>query len=70
MTTSASATRVPEAEISGAHAVRQLDIGLAHVAAGRIDEAIAAYQRGLAVAENGPPGFVAVETIAKAGVNT
>jgi len=39
MTTTASATRVPEAEISGAHAVRQLDIGLAHVAAGRIDEA-------------------------------
>jgi tetratricopeptide (TPR) repeat protein len=65
MTTSASATRVPEVEISGAHAVRQLDMALAHVAAGRIDEAIAAYQRGLAVAENGPPGFVAVETIAK-----
>jgi tetratricopeptide (TPR) repeat protein len=69
MTTSASATRVPEAEISGAHAVRQLDMGLAHVAAGRIDEAMAAYQRGLAVAENGPAGCVAVETVSKLHAN-
>ena len=28
-------------------------------------EAIAAYRRGLAVAENGPPGFVTVETVSE-----
>src|ERR1700686_4719538 len=62
MTTSVSATRISDAEISGAHAGRYLHVGQEHYAAGRIDQAIAAYQRGLAVAENGPPGFVSVET--------
>jgi Flp pilus assembly protein TadD/glutathione synthase/RimK-type ligase-like ATP-grasp enzyme len=65
MTTSASAARIPAAEISGAHAARYLQVGREHYAAGRIDEAIAALQRGLAVAENRPSGFVAPETVAE-----
>ena len=65
MTTSVSATRVPGAEISGAHAARYLHAGLEHYAAGRIDQAISAYRRGLAVAGNGPPGFVTVETVSQ-----
>ena len=63
MTTSALAARIPVAEISGAHAARYLHVGKEHSAAGRLDEAIAAYRRGLAVAENGPPGFVSTETV-------
>jgi tetratricopeptide (TPR) repeat protein len=65
MTTSASAARIPAADISGAHAARYLHVGREHYAAGRIDEAIATFRRGLAVAENGPPGFVATETVAE-----
>jgi tetratricopeptide (TPR) repeat protein/glutathione synthase/RimK-type ligase-like ATP-grasp enzyme len=65
MTTSASAARIPAAEISGAHAARYLHAGKELSAAGRIDDAIAAYRRGLAVAENGPPGFVSTETVAE-----
>ncbi len=65
MTTTVSATRIPDAEISGAHAARHLHAGLEHYAAGRIDQAISAYRRGLAVAENGPPGFVTVETVSQ-----
>jgi tetratricopeptide (TPR) repeat protein len=65
MTTSVSATRIPDAEISGAQAGRYLHVGQEHYAAGRIDQAIAAYQRGLAVAENGSPGFVSVETVSQ-----
>ena len=65
MTTSALAARIPVAEISGAHAARYLHVGKEHSAAGRIDDAIAAYRRGLAVAENGPPGVVSTETVAE-----
>ncbi len=65
MTTSASAIRIDGAEISGAHATHYLHAGLEHYAAGRIDQAMSAYRRGLAVAENGPPGFVTVETISQ-----
>jgi tetratricopeptide (TPR) repeat protein len=65
MTTSASATRMPGSEISGAHAARYLHTGLEHYAAGRIDQAIAAYRRGLAVAGNGQGGFASVETVSQ-----
>ena len=44
-------------------AARQLRIGLEHYAAGRIDEAIATYQCGLAAAGNEPPGLGSVETV-------
>jgi hypothetical protein len=45
--TPAPATHRSNAEITP-YAVRQLQLGLKHYAAGRIDEAIDAYQRGLA----------------------
>jgi tetratricopeptide (TPR) repeat protein len=61
----ALATRLPDAEIASSHVVRQLHIGLEHYAAGRIEEAFAAYQRGLTAVENESPGFVPVETIAE-----
>jgi tetratricopeptide (TPR) repeat protein len=44
-------------------AARQLRIGLQHYAAGGIEEAIAAYQIGLAAAQNGPSGNRSVEII-------
>ena len=61
----ALATRLPDAEIVSSHVVRQLQIGLEHYAAGRIKDAIAAYQRGLTAVENESPGYVPVETIAE-----
>ena len=65
MTTSASAIRMPGSEISDAQAERCLHAGLEHYAAGTVDQAAAAYRRGLAVAESGPPGFVSVETVSQ-----
>ena len=65
MTTSASAARIPVAGISGAKAARYLHAGREHYAAGRIDEAIAAFRCGLALVENGPSGFVSAETVAE-----
>jgi tetratricopeptide (TPR) repeat protein len=53
------------AEITDAQAVQQLKIGLENRAAGRIDEAIAAYQSGLFVAANEPPGLVSLETVSE-----
>jgi hypothetical protein len=44
----ALATGLPDTEIADAYAARQLHIGLEYYTAGRIDEAIAAYQQGLA----------------------
>ncbi len=57
------ATRLPEADIAGSFVARQLRMGVEHYNAGRNDEAIAAYQCGLAAAENETPGSIAVETI-------
>ncbi len=65
MTTSVAAARIPVAETSGADAVRCLQAGLEHYAVGRIGEAMIAYRHGLAVAEDGPPGFVSTETVAE-----
>jgi len=64
MTATALATDVPYAEIAASFAARQLQIGVEHYAAGRIEQAIASYQRGLAGVENEPAGAVSVETIA------
>jgi len=65
----AFASRPADVEIEGPDAGRQLSIGLEHHAAGRIDDAIRAYQRGLAVIESKPPGFVATETISELHAN-
>jgi tetratricopeptide (TPR) repeat protein len=59
----APSTRLPDAEIASPYAVGQLKIGLEHYAAGRIDEAIDAYQRGLAGVEQELPGSLSVDTI-------
>ena len=59
----ASAASLPDAEPAGSHAVRRLHIGLEHRAAGRIEQAIAAYQAGLAVVANEPPA--SVETVSE-----
>ena len=61
----ASAASLPDAEPAGSHAVRQLHIGLQHRAAGRIEQAIAAYQEGLAVIGNEPAGCVSIETVSE-----
>lgn len=61
----ALASSLPDAETAGSHAVRQLHIGLEHRAAGRIEQAIAAYQDGLASVGNEPPGRVSVETVSE-----
>jgi tetratricopeptide (TPR) repeat protein/glutathione synthase/RimK-type ligase-like ATP-grasp enzyme len=63
MTANASATGLPDAAASSA--ARQLRIGLEHDAAGRNDEAIAAYRHGLAAIENEPAGDRSVETISE-----
>ena len=64
MTATALATGLPDVDIGVSFVARQLRIGLEYYTAGRIDDAIAAYQRGLAAAENEPPGSVSVATIA------
>jgi tetratricopeptide (TPR) repeat protein len=63
MTATALATGLPDADIGVAFVARQLRIGLEHYAAGRIDDAIAAYQRGLTAAENEAPGSIPVGII-------
>jgi tetratricopeptide (TPR) repeat protein len=65
MTAAASATSPRAADIAGSFIARQLGIGLEGYAAGRLEEAIAAYQRGLAAAEKELPGEVPVETISE-----
>ena len=65
MTATASATFLPDADIAGSFVARQLRIGLEYYAAGGIDEAIAAYQRGLAEVANEPPGSASAETISE-----
>jgi tetratricopeptide (TPR) repeat protein len=54
---------VPDIEFAGPDAARQLHIGLEHYGAGRIKEAIEAYQRGLASVESESPGTISVETV-------
>jgi tetratricopeptide (TPR) repeat protein len=55
----------PDAEAAGPLAARQLRIGLEHYSVGRTEEAIAAFQLGLAAVGKEPPGAVSVETISE-----
>jgi hypothetical protein len=50
MTATALATGLPDADIGVPFVARQLRIGLEYYTAGRIDDAITAYQTGLAAA--------------------
>ena len=64
MTVTALATGLPDADIGVSSVARQLRIGLEYYTAGRINEAISAYQTGLTTAENEPHGSIPVGTIA------
>ncbi len=63
MTATASATHPRDDDDS--FVARQLRIGLEHYAAGAISAAIAAYQLGLAAAENDPAGRASVNTVSE-----
>jgi tetratricopeptide (TPR) repeat protein len=63
MPAAALATSLPDADIAGSLALRQLHTGIELRAAGSTDEAIAAFRRGLAIVGHAPPGSVSVETI-------
>jgi tetratricopeptide (TPR) repeat protein len=62
MTATASATHPRDDD---SFVARQLRIGIEHYAAGAISEAIAAYQLGLAAAENDPAGHASVNTVSE-----
>jgi tetratricopeptide (TPR) repeat protein len=64
MTAAALATSLPDADGAASLVTQQLRIGSEYYAAGRIEEAIAAYQAGLAAALNQSPGCVSQEMIA------
>jgi tetratricopeptide (TPR) repeat protein len=64
MTAAALATSLRDADGAASPVALQLRIGSEYYAAGRIEEAIAAYQAGLAAALNESPGGVSDETIA------
>jgi tetratricopeptide (TPR) repeat protein/glutathione synthase/RimK-type ligase-like ATP-grasp enzyme len=63
MPATASANALPD--VVDPLAARQLRIGLEHYGAGRTEEAIAAFQLGLAAVGNESPGTVSVETISE-----
>jgi tetratricopeptide (TPR) repeat protein len=65
MTAPALATGLLDTNITGGFVARQLRIGLEYYTARKIDEAIAAYRRGLAAVENEPPGHISLETISE-----
>jgi Tfp pilus assembly protein PilF len=69
MIAAALATSPPDVDIVVSFVTRQLRIGLEYYAAGAIEEAIAAYRRGLAAVEDESPGCVAVETISQLHAN-
>jgi tetratricopeptide (TPR) repeat protein len=64
MTATALATGLPDADIGASFVARQLRAGLEHYTAGRISDAISAYQTGLAAAEKEPPGRISAGAIA------
>jgi len=64
MTVTASATSLPDSDTGASFTAQQLRIGLEFYASGMIEQAIAAYQLGLAAAGNQTPGSLSVETIA------
>jgi tetratricopeptide (TPR) repeat protein len=65
MPATAFVTDSPDAGVMVPLAARQLRLGLEHYSAGRTEEAIAAFQHGLAAVENEPPGVASVETISE-----
>jgi tetratricopeptide (TPR) repeat protein len=65
MTAHVSAAHLLAAAIADPHAARQLHIGLKHYAAGRIEQAIAAYQHGLAVATQESAGCTSIATVSE-----
>ena len=65
MIATALATGLPDADIGALFVAGQLRIGLEYYTAGKIDDAIAAYRRGLAAAEKEPPGSISAGTIAE-----
>jgi tetratricopeptide (TPR) repeat protein len=69
MVVPALVARLPDAEIADGHILRQLHLGLEYYAAGRLGEAIDAYQHGLAAAAKEAPGLVPIETVAKLHAN-
>jgi tetratricopeptide (TPR) repeat protein len=64
MTASALAASIPGAGPAGSSAAHWLRIGQDHYTAGRNDEAIAAFQLGLAAIEAQPAGGTPIETVA------
>ncbi len=65
MTASAMPASSPGAEPEGTSAAQWLRIGQEHYAAGRNDDAFAAFQLGLAAIEAAPPGSIPVGTAAE-----
>jgi tetratricopeptide (TPR) repeat protein len=65
MTAALLAASCPDADVADSIVTRLLRAGQQHYTAGRIDEAIDAYHRGLAAAAHQPPADAAVETIAE-----
>jgi tetratricopeptide (TPR) repeat protein len=65
MSATAFATAFPDTDVVGSLAARQLRLGLEHDGAGRTEEAIAAFQLGLAALENEASGTASVETISE-----
>lgn len=65
MTVTALAARLPDAETADSSVARQLRMGLEYLTAGRIDEAIEAFQRGLAVVECEPSDSISAETVSE-----
>ncbi len=60
------ATSLPDADADvGSLAGRQLRLGMEHYGSGRTEEAIAAFQLGLAAVANELPGSISVETISE-----
>jgi tetratricopeptide (TPR) repeat protein len=64
MTATALATSLPDSDTAASFVAQQLRIGLEFYASGMIEQAIAAYQLGLAAVGNQAPGSLPVETIA------
>jgi len=69
MVATALAAAPSDADVADSPLTRQLRIGLQHYKAGRIGEAIEAYQGGLAAIANEPPGETSVEATSELHAN-
>jgi tetratricopeptide (TPR) repeat protein len=65
MPANAFANDLPDADVAAPLAARQLRIGLEHYSAGRTEEAIGAFQLGLAAVGHEAPGSVSVEIVSE-----